>query len=169
MVAAVALAAAQALCAVPAGHVISGVPFVKQEPQWCGPAALASVLQYWGVAATQEEIAREIALPDGRVLNLDLKLYARRKGLRADSCRGTCKRLRLWVSRDVPIICQIRTGGPGARTNHFVVVYGCDEDQACFIAHTGARAGQELGYLDFSRAWQEAERWLLVVRARPKE
>jgi len=70
-------------------HAIERVPFVRQEPKWCGPAALESVLRFYGLDGTQQEIAREIALPSGEVLNLDLKLYARRKGFRAESRRAT--------------------------------------------------------------------------------
>ncbi|HUT73812.1 MAG TPA: C39 family peptidase [Armatimonadota bacterium] len=165
--AAIAVAVVLPVRAQPSAHTIADVPFVKQEPRWCGPAALESVLRYHGLQVTQREIADEIALPDGRVLNLDLKLYARRRGLRAESARGSCDRLRLWIARDVPVICQVRVGAPGARRNHFVVAYGYDERRSCFIAHTGERAAQEIPYLDFARIWGDGDNWMLVIRPRP--
>ena len=168
-VAVVAVMTARPAGALPVEHAIAGVPFVKQAPQWCGPAALESVLRYCGLAVTQQDIAGEIALPNGRVLNLDLKLYARRRGLRAESSRGDCERLKSWNARDVPVICQLRLGALGARQNHFIVVYGYDERRSCFIAHTGERAAQEIPYLDFSRAWHDADNWMLVIRARQRE
>jgi ABC-type bacteriocin/lantibiotic exporter with double-glycine peptidase domain len=145
-------------------HTIERVPFVKQEPKWCGPAALASVLRFYGLDITQQAIAKEIALPNGEVLNLDLKLYARRKGFRAESRRGNLDLLKLWIDRDVPVISQMRLGGIASRAYHFVVVYGFDERKLCFIVHTGERAAQQISFFDFSRSWQEAGNWMLVIR-----
>lgn len=148
----------------PTAHTIEHVPFVKQAPQWCGPAALESVLRFHGLPATQREIADEIALPGGQVLNLDLKLYARRKGFRAESSRGDLDRLKQWISRDIPVICQWRVGGIGARRNHFVVVLGYDDGKRCFTAHTGTRAAERISYPNFARWWRDARNWMLVIR-----
>lgn len=167
--AALAAVSASFACALPQRHVIEDVPFVRQEPRWCGPAALESVLRYHGVEVTQRQIAEDIVLPDGGVLNLDLKLYARRKGLRATSGRGTLDRLKRWVARDTPVICQLRMGGIKGRRNHFVVVYGYDEQEFRFIAHTGQREAQEIPILDFTRLWRDADNWMLVTRPRECE
>jgi len=174
LLSALGLAALAAVAMPPAraqspSHTIERVPFVKQEPKWCGPAALESVLRFYGIDVTQQAIAKEIALPSGEVLNLDLKLYARRKGFRAESRRGDPDLLKLWIARDVPIICQMRLGGIGSRAYHFVVVYGFDERNYRFIVHTGERAAQEISFLDFSRSWQDAGNWMLVIRPQRPE
>jgi ABC-type bacteriocin/lantibiotic exporter with double-glycine peptidase domain len=149
---------------LPVSHTIERVPFVEQQPGGCGPAALESILRHYGVNTTQRAIADEIALPNGEVLNLDLKLYARRKGLRAESARGDLDQLKTWIARDVPVICQVRAGGLGSRRNHFIVVFGYDERKLSFIAHTGERAAQEIPFLDFARSWRDADNWMLVIR-----
>jgi len=162
--AALAVSAALSTPIRPVAHTIERVPFVKQEPKWCGPAALEIVLRFHGVDITQRAIAGEIALPSGEVLNLDLKLYARRKGLLAESQRGDLDTLKTWVARDVPVICQLRRGGLGQRRNHFVVVFGYDDRRSCLIAHTGERASQAIATADFARAWRDANYWMLVIR-----
>jgi len=149
---------------LPPSHTIAHVPYVQQQPNGCGVAALESVLRCYGVSVTQRDIAREIALPNGEILNLDLKLYARRKGFRAESRRGDAALLKAWIARDAPVICQVRLGGIAARRNHFIVVFGYDERKLCFIAHTGERAAEEIPYLDFARAWGDAQNWMLVIR-----
>jgi hypothetical protein len=174
LLSALGLAALAAVAVLPAraqslSHTIERVPFVKQEPKWCGPAALESVLRFYGVDVTQQAIAKEIALPNGEVLNLDLKLYARRKGFRAESRRGNLDLLKLWISRDVPVICQLRQSGIGSRAYHFVVVYGFDERDLSFVVHTGERAAQRIPFLDFSRSWQDAGNWMLVIRPQRPE
>ena len=162
---AVTLAATLPAWALPVAHTIERVPFVRQQPNWCGAAALESVLRYHGADVSQRAIAQEIALPNGEILNLDLKLYARRKGFRADSQRGDLDLLKSWIARDVPVICQVRLGGIGGRTNHFVVVFGYDDRKRSFTAHTGTRAAEEIPFLDFANAWRDARNWMLVIRS----
>jgi len=162
--AALIIAAMPSAWPLPLSHAIERVPFVEQQPRWCGPAALESVLRHYGINATQRAIADEITLPSGEVLNLDLKLYARRRGLRAESARGDLGLLKAWIARDVPVICQVRAGGLGSRPNHFIVVFGYDERKFSFIAHTGERAAQQIPFLDFARSWRDGGNWMLVIR-----
>ncbi len=66
-------------------HFLSEVPFFAQEDHYCGPAALASVLNFYGRELSQEEIAKSIYLPQVKgALNLDLLLYARKQGFEAE-------------------------------------------------------------------------------------
>jgi ABC-type bacteriocin/lantibiotic exporter with double-glycine peptidase domain len=164
LLAALAVSIAPSAPVRPVAHSIERVPFVKQEPKWCGPAALEIVLRFYGLDISQRDIAQEIALPNGEVLNLDLKLFARRKGFRAESHRGDIDLLKTWIARDAPVICQLRLGGIGMRRNHFVVVFGYDDRTSRLIAHTGERASQELKLTDFARAWRGAGNWMLVIR-----
>ncbi|HEU5393942.1 MAG TPA: C39 family peptidase, partial [Candidatus Methylomirabilis sp.] len=73
-----------AVAAAPEAGRILPVPFFPQEEYQCGPAAVASVLAYWGIAAEPAAIAEAIYLPRLRgTLSLDLLLYAEQRGLRA--------------------------------------------------------------------------------------
>jgi ABC-type bacteriocin/lantibiotic exporter with double-glycine peptidase domain len=157
-------AAAPPLKTLAPSHTIERVPFVRQQANGCGAAALESVLRHYGLAASQRDIERDVALPNGEILNLDLKLYARRNGLRAESRRGDATLLKAWIARDVPVICQVRLGGIEAPRNHFVVVFGYDDRKLVLVAHTGDRAAEQLSYLDFASAWRDAQNWMLVIR-----
>ena len=44
--------------------VIGTVPFVKQKYRFCGPAALASVMMYYGKDIDQDEIAENVYTPE---------------------------------------------------------------------------------------------------------
>ncbi len=43
-----------------APRIIENVPYYAQEAYQCGPASLASVLNYWRVGVSPEDIAAEI-------------------------------------------------------------------------------------------------------------
>src|SRR5262245_32457492 len=60
------------------------VPFVPQQKDTCGPAALAMVLRYWGLPVSHDVVARELKAPDLRgVAGSRLEEFARDHGLLA--------------------------------------------------------------------------------------
>ena len=74
-------------------RIIGNVPFYEQEIYQCGPSALASVLNYWNIPVTPEQIAGEIFSKSARgTLNLDMILYAQGKGLYAEQYRGSVEK-----------------------------------------------------------------------------
>jgi ABC-type bacteriocin/lantibiotic exporter with double-glycine peptidase domain len=97
-------------------------PVVRQYDQIdCGPAALLSVLRFWGGNASLVR-ARELAQtgPRGSTL-LSLAAAAEALGFRARGARGEYDELR---REALPCIAHVVVG---ERLNHFVVVYRMDE------------------------------------------
>jgi len=152
----------------PSRFEIQGVPFVKQRGDWCGPAALASVLQYHGEKITQEQIASEIYLPRRGTLNLDLLLFARRRGFPAAAQSGTADLLKETVAAGIPLICQVEREGRHARRTHFVVVYGYDDAQKTYRLHQGTEGSVAVSQEAFEKAWKPDDHWMLIVRPKPK-
>ena len=55
-------------------RVLLDVPFVPQDPYYCGPATVSMLLQHQGLQAEQEIIARAIYLPSRKgTLQSELK------------------------------------------------------------------------------------------------
>ena len=152
----------------PASFEIKAVPFVKQRRDWCGPAALASVLQFHGDKITQEQIAAEIYLPKRGTLDLDLLLFARQRGFQAVAATGSPEQLKDAVAGSLPVICQVeKRDSLGART-HFVVVYGYDDAKQTFRLHDGTKGAVLVRQAAFQEAWRRGGQWMLVVRPKPK-
>jgi len=163
----IACAAASAHCqgTTPSSHRLVGVPFARQErDNWCGPAALASVLGYYGHPLRQEEIAKQLYFGDEGALNLDLKLFTRKLGFAASSGPGQLCYLRHTVASGVPVICQVRRKQFLRRYFHYLVVYGYDDRRRVFYAHAGTAADQVISYRDFYYDWSQAGRWMLVIK-----
>ena len=56
---------------------IENVPFVKQKDKYCGPSAMASVLQFHGQYIDRDEIAGVIYIPElNAALMSDMENYA---------------------------------------------------------------------------------------------
>jgi tetratricopeptide (TPR) repeat protein len=134
------------------------VPFVAQKTNYCGPAALAMVANYYGHNVTQDEIASDIYLPEVRgTLTADLAGYAQRYGLWTRQYRGTRADLHQKIAAHIPMIVL---GKLGDNYHYFVVLdYRGDE----LIVHSDTRANLHLREDDFLRWWNRADRWTLLV------
>jgi tetratricopeptide (TPR) repeat protein len=134
------------------------VPFIAQKPNYCGPAALAMLANYYGHKVTQDEIASAIYLPEIRgTLTADLAGYAQHYGLWVRQYRGTRADLHEKLSAGIPMIVL---GKLGDHYHYFVVLdYRGDE----LLVHSDARANLRMREDDFLRWWNRADRWTLLV------
>jgi hypothetical protein len=110
------------------GHYIYDIPFFPQSRYQCGPASLASVLNYYGCRITPEEIADVIFRRELKgTLSIDLILFARRMGFEANSYRGTVADLQGHVAANHPLIVFQNVGSPFLPLRHYSVVIGYDD------------------------------------------
>ena len=71
------------------------VPYVQQIRNYCGPASLCSVLQFWGVAVDQKSIGKSVFDSSLQATNgADMLLYARGKGFSAYSWNSSVSDLK---------------------------------------------------------------------------
>lgn len=153
-----------AVAAAPDAGRILPVPFFPQEEYQCGPAALASVLAYWGVPADPGAIAEAIYLPHLRgTLSLDLLLYAERQGVRATLLPPSADALRAALLTGRPVIALLNVGLRLVPTWHYVVVIGYADGPGAFLAHDGRHRERVFPYDDFTWRWQASGRWALLV------
>src|SRR5579859_2721181 len=95
------------------------VPFIAQKPNYCGPAALAMLANFYGHPVSQDEIAGAIYLPDiGGTITSELGDYARRFHLWVRQYHGSLDDLREKLSAGVPLLVL---GRFGEQSHYFVV------------------------------------------------
>lgn len=157
-----------AVAAAPEAGRILPVPFFPQEEYQCGPAAVASVLAYWGIATEPAAIAEAIYLPRLRgTLSLDLLLYAEQRGLRAVLLPQSADALKVALRAGRPIIALLNVGSRLIPTWHYVVVVGYADGPRAFLAHDGRHRERVFPYDDFTWRWQASGRWALLVEPPP--
>jgi Tfp pilus assembly protein PilF/predicted double-glycine peptidase len=140
--------------------LLLAVPFVPQKPEWCGPAALAMVANFYGDRVTQEDIAAAIHERGLRgVLTTDLAEHAQRLGFWARTYRGDIADLRRKLADGVPLILHTRFGD----RDHFLVAIGADKFAQTVTVHTDSRAALELPEDELRRRWERSGRWTLLV------
>jgi predicted double-glycine peptidase len=144
-------------------HMIRDVPFYPQEDYQCGPASMASVMNYWNVHADPDEIGKQIFSKSARgALTIDMMLYAKSKGFDAEQSKGSMEELKNSVDSGYPIIVLVDYGISVIQINHFMVVTGYNDDGV--IVHSGEFPNRFISWQDFLPAWKKTDYWSLLIK-----
>jgi len=153
-----------------AGHLIEGVPFYPQQRYMCGPAALASVIGYWGASVDVDEIARRV-YDEGRrgALPVDMVIYAKERGFDALYYRGGFDDLRERLSEGTPLILFLNVGFRLYPVGHYIVATGYDDRLGAVLAHSGTAKDRVFTYRELERLWGGTSYSTLLVRPKGGE
>jgi ABC-type bacteriocin/lantibiotic exporter with double-glycine peptidase domain len=141
---------------------IEGVPFIRQDSQFCGPASLASVMTFHGVPEDQKTIGAAVYSEKLQgALITDLERYARQKGFETKSGRGTAEELKTELDRRRPVIVLVDLGFWVVSKPHYLVVFGYDSEG--FTGHDGFEASKRYHYDEFREIWGKMGNAYLLV------
>jgi ABC-type bacteriocin/lantibiotic exporter with double-glycine peptidase domain len=143
-------------------RIIENVPFYPQESFQCGPASLAGILNYWGVHISPGEIAAEIYSPGARgTLDLDMVLFAEKKGLKATQYEGSWEDLKRNIQANQPLVVLVDEGFWVYQQNHFMVAVGYDKES--LIVNSGKDQHQWIPRSRFLKSWERTNFWTLRI------
>lgn len=143
---------------------LGGLTFARQTYNNCGPAAVSSVLGYYGFRVSQEEL-RPILRPQGGYMSANvIDPIMRRYGLKATVYKsgnlGAVKRL---VSQGIPVIVLQWLDRPGG-IPHFRVVRGFDDSSdLVWVTDTMIAEAAYISYRDFDVLWNTQGRLMIPV------
>ncbi len=155
---------ALALLAAVSGGVWLDVPFVAQQKDGCGAAAVAMVAQYWGRQADPAAVYRALESPrTSGAFAADLAAWFQSHGFRAFAFRARWSDLETHLAKGRPLIVCLR-GAP----LHYLVVAGLDPARKVVLVNDPARCKLlPLDESEFRRAWYG--NWaLLALPAAPR-
>lgn len=154
---------------IPIEHHISGVPFVRQETMWCGPASLTMVLNYWGDQVSQYEVGSVVDPVHDGTKPLHMIPYLESRGyvvydFDRDSLEyriSVLDELKIWVCHDYPIVVR-QWSDLSKKSGHYRVVVGYDAEKIYVIdPKHGSKA---FGIEYFLQLWaRNYEYGLLVI------
>ncbi|HOK54749.1 MAG TPA: C39 family peptidase [Armatimonadota bacterium] len=149
---------------LPKRCTIQGIPYVEQMKNYCGPAALAMVLNYWGVKTDQEAIGKKVYDQSLRATNgADMIIFARDKGCSAYSWNSSLDDLKEKLTDGVPVIV-LQDSSVTDRSGHYRVVTGYDDNAKVFFIHDPYEPQtKEMPYDLFQSLWQRHGNWSLLV------
>jgi predicted double-glycine peptidase len=154
------------------GYLIQTVPFEKWlKRNYCGPACLAMVLNYWDETRSfnQQKITDEIYDSESQATyNSEMVLYPRSKGFVSCSFQGNLQVLKDVVGKGIPVIVLTKTIKQLAK-GHYRVVIGFDDDRDQIIFHDPYFGGRHaMTFKSFLKVWElgkgrNQSRWMMAV------
>lgn len=143
---------------------IEGVPFYPQDALQCGPAALATVLDWSGVHATPAELEPLLFVPARKgTLQPEIKAQARRAGRIPYEIPDTPDALVAELAAGHPVLVLQNNGLSWAPAWHYAVVVGMDPANETVRLRSGEHEDYDLAFDTFLRTWRRAGYWGLAV------
>ncbi len=153
----------QGLAGIPAQREIASVPFFAQEEYQCGPAALAMVLAWSGLAVEPAELTEKVYTASLKgSLQPAMIAGARRSGRLAYVISGTESLIRE-IAAGHPVIVLQNLGLSWIPVWHYAVAIGYDTPADELILHSGTAARKRTPLRLFENTWARAEDWGLLV------
>jgi len=150
---------------IPGDHIVSGVPFIRQkDDKYCGPAAISTIMKYYGDNRGQEQIARYVytAELDGSLIS-DMRNYARMNGYDSLTKSGNLNELESLVDKGKPAILLVDRGRWKVSIPHYYVVYGYNKLNKNFIINDGSHQARRIGYSDLESEWKKMNNMMLII------
>jgi len=140
------------------------VAFYPQVTDQCGPAALAALLDYSGIAVGPEELRSRVYIP-GRQGSLQVEILAatRHYGRVPYPIDSSLEALLAELYEDRPVLILQNLGPRLAPVWHYAVVVGYLPERRQFVLRSGDRERHLLGARAFLRSWRRADSWSFVA------
>jgi hypothetical protein len=143
---------------------LNETPFFPQQRYQCGPAALATVLNWSGVSVPPEELVPEVYLP-GREGSLQIELVAatRRHGRIPYPLARQMTTLLQEVQSGHPVLVLQNLGLSWIPRWHYAVVVGFDLQRDEMVLRSGEEKRHRVSLETFEHTWRRSDYWAIVV------
>ncbi|MHB8742896.1 MAG: PA2778 family cysteine peptidase [Sulfuricaulis sp.] len=143
---------------------LTTVPFFPQEDHQCGPAALATVLDWAGASVTPAELVPEVYLPERHgSLQLELIGAVRRHGLIPYVLRPELTAVFSEVAAGNPVLILQNLSFWWYPMWHYAVVVGFDLPHDRIVLRSGREQRHDIPIEIFERTWRRSHYWAMVV------
>jgi hypothetical protein len=150
---------------VPRQAELTQVPFFPQNEYQCGPAALATAMNFSGASVSPESLVPEVWLPSRRgSLQLEMLAAPRRHGLVSYRIEPRYADLLREEAAGNPVVV-LQDVGMMLPEWHYAVVNGFDYETGTILLRSGLQARQEMPFSYFERTWLAGSYWAMVVTA----
>lgn len=143
---------------------LSEVPFYPQQEYHCGPASLAAIVNYRGVASSPDDIARMVYVPGLKgSLQVEIAAATRQLGLLAVETDGRIESLLRELDAGNPVFVLQNLSVEAFPVWHYEILIGYDLEKRQMILRSGLDRRISRSFSLFEKTWQRADHWALVV------
>lgn len=149
--------------ALPMEAEAKNVPFFPQEENYCGPAALATVLTWTGITVDPVQIAERVYTPDREgTLQSDILAAARREGRLAVPV-GSLRDVMTEIAAGHPVLVLQNLSFNWFPQWHYAVAVAYDLTSRIITLRSGSDPERMTPLDTFEHTWQRGDYWALVI------
>ncbi|HID66690.1 MAG TPA: peptidase C39 family protein, partial [Roseibacterium sp.] len=142
---------------------LSDVPFYPQKRYQCGPAALATVLNHYGVTVTPDALKPLVYIPERKgSVQTEMLAAGRSYNMLAYVIEPNLDSLLYEVAAGHPTLVMQNLGLSWLPRWHYAVVVGYDLDANQIILRSGATKEWRTTITNFDTTWARSKRWAVV-------
>lgn len=143
-------------------YLIESVPFFPATEYQCGPASLASVLNFIGVNISPQQIAEEIYSEGAKgTADFDIILYIKKLGLKPVLYQGSLEDLKEKIKSNKPLLVLVDEGLWFYKKYHFMVVVGFTD--TAVVVYSGQKRYEKINNPEFIKKWGKTNFWTLLI------
>jgi tetratricopeptide (TPR) repeat protein len=146
-----------------ANHELTAVPFFPQEKYHCGPAALATAINWSGLPVRPEDLVEQVYTPSRKgSLQVAMIATARRHGRLAYEI-SDFESLFPEIASGYPVIILQNLGFSWFPVWHYAVVVGYDTAQKYVILRSGTTSRKVMSFSVFEKTWARSNYWGIII------
>jgi len=149
---------------IPSNVELESAPFYPQRDYQCGPAALATVINFHKPETTPDSLVPQIYIPELKgTLQIEMLAASRRLNRLAIEQDGQLTSILKEVANGNPVLVMQNLGFEGYPYWHYAVVIGYDLDKRKIILRSGEIKRLVRPFSVFERTWQRSKFWSVIV------
>ena len=143
---------------------LDAVPYFPQKDYQCGPASLATAMNFSGVSVVPDDLVAAVYLPNrGGSLQVEMMAAPRRYGLVTWQLGPRFEDLLREVQAGTPVIAMQDYGLWPVPYWHYAVVVGYDRDSGKAVLRSGEKRRLEMPFAVLEYTWKESAYWAMVA------
>ncbi len=147
-----------------AANEIESVPFYPQTQYQCGPAALATVMQFRDINVLPDDLVDKIYIPEKQgSLQIEMVAATREKGLVPYIIEPELTAILAQIKAGHPVLVMQNLAYQWMPYWHYAVVVGFDVAKNELILRSGETKRWRTSFAAFERTWARADYWGLVI------
>ncbi len=148
---------------IPSFSELVEVPFFPQQDYQCGPASLATVLQFQGIEVTPDQLIDQVYIPERKgSLQIEMIATARSYGLLGYKIDPLLENILLEIDSGHPVLVFQNLALDAWPKWHYAVVVGYDIQKSELILRSGTYAQHTVSFSTFEKTWARADYWAYV-------